>query len=331
MPQPAWLHFFRRAYPSGNMVLVTGERPILIDTGYGADVEETERLLRAAGTPPERLSLVVNTHYHCDHVGGNFALQTQYRVPIGASAEDAAIVNTRDPQACAAEWLDQPVEPYTVDRALGDGDELEAGGVTLRVVATPGHTLGHICLFAPEDGALICGDAVHGDDVGWVSPYCEGIGALQRAMASLDRLAALNPRWACSGHGAPMKKPLAAIDAARRRYERWLADPTKPAWHACKRAVSYNLMLADGLHAADIAPFLLRQPWFQDCARRSFGLDPADFVQPLLDEVVRSGACTWRDGRLVPTAPYNYNPTWRPATPRPRDWPPAAGRRSFRR
>ncbi|MEM7351473.1 MAG: MBL fold metallo-hydrolase, partial [Acidobacteriota bacterium] len=71
MKHPTWLQFFERPYPSANMVLVRGSRPCLIDTGYGSDYRETVRLLRDAGVEPERLKWVVNTHYHCDHVGGN--------------------------------------------------------------------------------------------------------------------------------------------------------------------------------------------------------------------------------------------------------------------
>lgn len=118
-----------------------------------------------------------------------------------------------------------------------------------------------------------------------------------------------------------MEHPLAAFDAARRRYDRWLADPTRLGWHACKRIFSYRLMLTDGMPEDEIAPYLLRQAWFQDYARYTFGQEPAEFVRPLLAELARSSACGWRDGRLYALAPYVYNPAWRPSVSRPRDWP----------
>ena len=67
MPIPDGLQFFRRTMPSANMVLVSARRGVLIDTGFGGDWLQTERLLRDSGMPPERLELVVNTHFHCDH------------------------------------------------------------------------------------------------------------------------------------------------------------------------------------------------------------------------------------------------------------------------
>ena len=123
------------------MVLVRGDRPVLVDPGYGADLAHTERLLKSAGTSPENLALIVNTHYHCDHAGSNCGLQRRHGIPIAAHRWEAELINSRDREAGGAEWLDQPVEPYEVTRALSDGDEVDAGGVTLRVVHTPGHNL----------------------------------------------------------------------------------------------------------------------------------------------------------------------------------------------
>ncbi len=323
MDRPRWLQPFTRAFPSANMTLIQGERPVLVDTGFGGDLAETERLLREAGVPPERLSLIVNTHYHCDHAGGNSGLQARYSLPVAAHAREADLVNRRDPDACAAEWLDQPVEPYRVDRPLADGDALDAGGLVLQVLHTPGHTRGHIALWAPEERVLICGDAVHGDDVAWLNLFREGDDALERALATLDRLARLPVRWACSGHGPPMVNPPAAFDAARRRYESWRADPRKVAWHACKRIFAYALMLLDGLPEADVPPYLLGCPWFRDYSHRPFELDPPDFVAPLLAEMLRSRAAGWRDGRLVALAPYTPPPPgWLRGPVRPADWPP---------
>src|SRR5579875_3923092 len=90
---PTWLHFFERPYPSANMVLIRGKHPILVDTGFGSDLGITEQMIREAGVAPERLSLIVNTHYHVDHTGGNHGLQQQYHVPIAAHCWEAVLVN----------------------------------------------------------------------------------------------------------------------------------------------------------------------------------------------------------------------------------------------
>jgi glyoxylase-like metal-dependent hydrolase (beta-lactamase superfamily II) len=122
---PDWLGFFRRNLPSANSILVRGTRPVLVDSGFGSDLAATETLLRDAGVPPQHLHLVVNTHYHSDHVGGNSGLQQRYGLPIAAHYHDAALMNQRDPDACRSVWLDQPVEPYVVNHPLRDGDLIE--------------------------------------------------------------------------------------------------------------------------------------------------------------------------------------------------------------
>ncbi len=319
--QPDWLVFFQRTYPSANHVLIRGRRPILFDAGFGSDIETTLDLLRQADMPPDGLELVVNSHYHCDHSGGNHGLQQRYGLPLAAHAFDAELINRRDPQACMAEWLDQPVEPYRVHRPLEDGEELDAGGIRLRVLHTPGHSRGHICLYAEREQVLICGDAVHSDDVAWVNPFTEGEAALERTVASLERLAALPVRRACSGHGPPIDDPAAAFDTALRRYERWRKDPQRMGWHACKRIFAYHLMLTGGMDHAEIGPYLVQQGWFSDYSRHIFGLEPADFVEPLLAELERSGATTERDGRIVALTAHNVPaPGWPAGPGRVRDW-----------
>ncbi|WP_408008151.1 MBL fold metallo-hydrolase [Pseudalkalibacillus sp. A8] len=107
--------FFERIFPSANMVLIKDQLPTLIDTGFGSDVKETEQLLKEAGVSPKALHLIVNTHYHSDHVGGNYHLQKNYGVPIAAHKWETALINSNNHEACSAVWLDQPVEQYRVD------------------------------------------------------------------------------------------------------------------------------------------------------------------------------------------------------------------------
>ena len=128
---------------------------------------------------------------------------------------------------------------------------------------------------------------------------------------------------ACSGHGAAIDTPSASIEAALRRYEKWLDDPEKLGWHACKRIFTYALMIYDGMTASEAASYLLQSSWFHDYSRSIFRSEPADFIEPLLNEHVRSGAARWQDGRLVPVMAYNPPaPDWPPPGPlRPRDWP----------
>lgn len=303
------------------MVLIKDEHPILIDTGFGSEVKNTEKLIKEAGVSPEELHFIVNTHYHSDHVGGNFHLQKKYGVPIAAHKWEADLINFCDPEACSAEWLDQPVEPYRVDRKLADNDEINTGSRTLKVLHTPGHTLGHISLYEPEGEILICGDLFHQNDIGWLNIFREGVTSIQRSLESLDRLSTLQIQQAYSGHGPQIVNPLAAIDAARKRFEKWLKMPEKVSWHACKRIFSFTLIIKNGLAKEEIDSYLLNCGWFQDFARYSFQLHPVEFIQILLDEMIRSGAAVWHDDYLIATAPYQApEKVWMDKNIKPKEW-----------
>lgn len=192
----------------------------------------------------------------------------------------------------------------------------------LQVIHTPGHTLGHISLYAPDEQILILGDAVHGDDVAWINPFREGAAALQRTLETLDRQVDLPVSLAYSGHGVAIEDLGGAIGAARQRYAKWLGEPQKAHWHSCKRIFAYALMIKGGFTEKEVTPYLLRCPWFEDYARHSFDAEPEDFVEPLLEELLRSKAAGWQDGKLVVLAPHSSPPAGWPSGPtRPKGWP----------
>lgn len=315
--------FFQRPYPSANTVLLHGSRPVLVDTGFGADTVPMIAWLRDQGVAPDALSLVVNSHSHCDHAGGNHALQAGYGVPIAAEANEADAVNRRDPDACRADWLRQPIEAYQVGRLLHDGDMMGTGEVGWNVVATPGHTAGHVSLHCPEFGILVLGDALHAADLGWLNPHKEGRDSLDRAAESIERLAALPATIGYSGHGPAITDLPMAFDRARRRLRSWRDEPERIAWHACKRIFAHGLMLTGGLTEAAIPAVLLNAPWFCDHATEAFGIAPVAFVPLLLDQMVRGDAAHWREGRLVATAEHAMPADgWARSPTAPSAWPP---------
>ena len=290
------VRFFQRDYPSANSVLLEGERPVLVDTGFGSDADTLLAWLEA---PP---SLIVNTHWHSDHVGGNHALGCRFGTKVAAAWLEADAINRGDAGAWEAAWLGQTVAPYAVARALRDGDLVETGSSAWLVIATPGHTDGHLSLYHAGERVLVLGDALHQADVGWLSPRRPA--ALAQTAATLERLAGLPARVGYSGHGPAVSDVPAALGRARRRVEAWRRDPEAAGWHACKRIFAHALMLEDGLAEAAVAPALLGWPWFGDHARLVFGCEPAALVGPLIGEMLRADAAYWRDGVLLARAAY---------------------------
>jgi hydroxyacylglutathione hydrolase len=169
---------------------------------------------------------------------------------------------------------------------------------------------------------LILGDAVHKDDVAWINPFREDVGAIQRALESLDELADLPVHRAYSGHGPVIEDLGATVQGARQRYTKWLDEPQKAYWHGCKRIFAYALMIGGGLSEKGVRPYLLGCPWFVGYARHGLGIEPEDFVEPLLAEMLRSGTAGWQGEKLVVLAPHSSPPAdWPTGPTRPKDWP----------
>ena len=313
--------FFERPYPSANAVLLLGPTPVLVDPGFGSDVPALLEWLAANSVEADKLGCVVNTHYHSDHVGGNHALQLHYGLEVAAHAYDAAMVNSRDVNACAAQWLRQPVEGYAVTRSLNEGDTIVTGNAEWRVLHTPGHTKGHISLFEPTTRVLIAGDAVHANDVGWLNPVLEGVDSLVRSIETIDRLRALAPSVSLSGHGPATIDPETAFQSARGRFERWLADPEASAWHAAKRILAYAAIIEGGIDRDQILTYLTESPWVIDFARSLFATTPIAFAKTLLADMLRSGGVVWRDRRLVAAVLHTpTDPSWPRSPTVPSQW-----------
>ena len=116
-----------------------------------------------------RLSYILNTHHHWDHVGGNLELKQKTGCKIIAAQAD----RDRIPG---------------IDRGVGEDDVISLGQHQARVISTPGHTRGHIVYHFAEDGALFCGDTL----------FVMGCGRLfegtpEQMWNSLQKLKALPP------------------------------------------------------------------------------------------------------------------------------------------
>jgi glyoxylase-like metal-dependent hydrolase (beta-lactamase superfamily II) len=313
---PAWIRWRPRPFPDANLLLLHGSQTALVNSGFVGNAQQTAAWVRAHTAD---LDLVVNTHWHSDHVGANGLLQSQ-GAGVAASKPDADAIGRRDPGCCLAEYLDQPVAPYTVDEHLHDGRILRLGEADWEVISTPGHTPGHLALWQPDQRLLVVGDALSHYDVGWVNLALDGPDVAAAALASLQRLEALAPRVLLPGHGPVPADSSAAFANARRLAQRRVDDPEGAVWYGARRIFAFALMIRDGIPSDEVDTYLVGRAWLNDAARL-LRTTSETLATELVETMLRSGAITLRDKRVRAAADHTSVPAKALQVPYPREWP----------
>lgn len=161
---------------------------ILVDTGTGENIDYILKSIKEAGINPDDLSLIVNTHNHYDHIGGDRYLDLK----VAMHHKDATTLESGDDKATVASMFGQSMGKMKVDWKLQEGDKIH----DFEVLHTPGHTSGGICLYDGE--TLISGDTVFAD--GGFGRMDLG-GSVKDMRASLRRLSELEVEYLLPGHG----------------------------------------------------------------------------------------------------------------------------------
>ena len=192
-------------------LIVGNKQAVLFDTGMGiSDIRKVTTKLTS------RPVVVLNSHTHDDHVGGNWQFTFVYgvdtdftRTNAKGSREDAQAEITPD-QLCG----DLPKEfnpktyvtkPWKISRTIRGGFKINLGGRTLEVLSTPGHTPDAISLLDRANGLLFTGDTYYPAPIWLFRPETD----LDAYVASVKRLAALAPelKLVLGAHNIPVAQP----------------------------------------------------------------------------------------------------------------------------
>jgi glyoxylase-like metal-dependent hydrolase (beta-lactamase superfamily II) len=166
----------------GTNTWVVGEGPtVVIDPGP----DDSHHLL-AVADEAEPVEAILLTHRHPDHAPGAARLARATGAPV------------------YAHW------PQDGERVIRHNQVLEAAGVAIRAVHTPGHTQDHLAFFLEADGSLFTGDALLGRGTSIIDPPDGDMGAYVR---SLREMRALEPRRIYPGHGPLVFDAIQRLDA----------------------------------------------------------------------------------------------------------------------
>jgi glyoxylase-like metal-dependent hydrolase (beta-lactamase superfamily II) len=192
--------------------LILGEkRALLFDTGMGIGDLRT-----VTGELTHLPIVVLNSHTHNDHVGGNWQFDTVYGVDTDFTRNNAkgSRQDAQDEVGPGMICGDLPkgfdsktyrTRPWKISRFLHDHDKSDLGGRTLEVLSTPGHTPDAISLLDRSHGLLFTGDTYYPAPIWLYRPETN----LDQYVASVKRLAALAPqiKLVLGEHNVPIAKP----------------------------------------------------------------------------------------------------------------------------
>ena len=167
-------------------VLIRGKEAAVVDTGTPNNASKIADVVRTAGLGWEAVHHVILTHYHPDHIGSVGEV-------LAAAPKATAYAGAAD--------IPQIKSPRPI-KAVGDNDEVFG----LRVIATPGHTPGHVCVFDPAGSLLILGDAMNNIGNKLDGPNPQYTADMAQAHQSVKKLAKLTFQRAVFGHGDPIDK-----------------------------------------------------------------------------------------------------------------------------
>jgi glyoxylase-like metal-dependent hydrolase (beta-lactamase superfamily II) len=206
-------------------LIVGQKRALLFDTGMG--ISDIKKITTGLTKLP---IIVLNSHTHDDHVGGDWEFDTVYGVDTDftrnnakGSREDAQAEITPD-QICGSlpKGFDAKAyvtRPWKITAYIHDGERFDLGGRSIEVIATPGHTPDAISLIDRANGLLFTGDTYYPAPIWLFRPETN----FDAYAASIRRLAALAPQvtLVLGAHNIPVASPavlaqlIAAFDAVR--------------------------------------------------------------------------------------------------------------------
>ena len=179
--------------------VIDGNRLFLIDTGVAGAEKDISIVLQKLNRNLSDVEIIILTHSHPDHIGAASLIQQQSKAHVWAHPNERTWIEDVECQQ-----QERPVPGFakmvagsvSLDRLLIDGDVLSfAEDLTFRVLHTPGHSAGSICLLSEENGILFSGDLVPQPNS---MPIYEDVSALANSLvriAEFKNLTALYSSW----------------------------------------------------------------------------------------------------------------------------------------
>ena len=258
------LFFIERGFLNGNHFVYRSDTPVLIDTGYISGFEETEKSITQLGVNLPDISLIISTHTHCDHIGGNNRIQQNSGCDIALHKVGKYFIDSRDDWSTWWRYYNQEAEFFTCTRSLEDGEIITLGPHEFQVLYTPGHASDGIVLYNRQDKILLSSDTLWQTDMAVMTLRVEGSRALFDMQASLHKIENLEVQTVYPGHGKPFYDMPKAIARSKQRIDNFLRNPEAIGDDLLKKIIVYTLMMKKIMPADTLFDYLMDTYWFKE-------------------------------------------------------------------
>lgn len=136
---------------------------IIIDAGCYSD-NETNQITSFIKTNKLKPVMLLNTHFHIDHILGLGELKKTYNIPICGNTKDNSIIESA--QEYGKQFGFTNIKSFKIDRNIDNKEIIKFGNSTLKALFVPGHTPGHLAFYSEENDFVIVGDVLFKGSIG---------------------------------------------------------------------------------------------------------------------------------------------------------------------
>lgn len=296
------MHVLERGWLSANNVLFfCRDQVAMVDSGYVTHSEQTLTLVQHVlqARQRSRLDLLLNTHLHSDHCGGNAALQARYGCRTLIPAGEADAVRRWDEAALSYRATGQQCPRFGFDDVVGHHTSLHLGELDWQVLAAPGHDPHSVMLYCASEGILISADALWRNGFGIVFPELDGETGFDEVRATLELIGTLDVRLVIPGHGAPFDDVGQALARAFSRLDYLQADPLRNAQNGVKVLLKFLLLERQRIALADLPAMMRDIPLLHIANARFMQMSDQALATWAAAQLERAGAARSEGGYLL--------------------------------
>jgi glyoxylase-like metal-dependent hydrolase (beta-lactamase superfamily II) len=293
--------FIERGYLNGNHFLLRAERPVLVDTGYIGDFSRTQELLEELGTDLSAVHLIVNTHTHCDHIGGNAIIQEMSGCEIALHPIGKHFIDSRDDWSTWWRYFAQEARFFECTHSIRDGDSVLIGPYEFSAIHTPGHAADGIVLYHSPSKILLSSDALWKDDMAVLNLRIEGSATLFAHEETLEKISRLDVKRVFPGHGPPFSDCRAAVAKAKKRLETYFRERERIGQDLIKRIIIYTLLMRPGPDQENFYGQLMTTHWYRETVDLYFNSEYENKYKEIMEYLIMKRLIVRKEGKLYST------------------------------